>query len=145
MAAASISQSPDNCITRTIVGGQSQATTVPLQEHHYIENYFIAGLWAMLVGDNQINDKLAAVAVFVIDRLGLHYFKDKTAVSIVGVLLAAHGKPMTYRDAHDHLGTFEMFIKDHRQKRLSARGVLTYPQSVVEFMRVCPGRYSPDD
>ena len=145
MAAASISQSSDNCIPRTIVGEQSQATTVSLQEHHYIENYFTAGLWGMLGGEAQINDKLVAVAVFVIDRLGLHYFAEKTAVSIVGVVLAAHGKPMTYHEAHDHLRTFKKCIKERRNLGSSASVVLTYPQSVFEFVRLCPGRYSPSD
>ena len=77
---------------------------------------------AVLTSDIQINDKLVSVAGFVIDRLGLHYFAEMTSASIVGVVLAAHGKTMTYRDAHDHLGTFGVFIKDHQQKRLVRQG-----------------------
>ena len=145
MAAASISQSSDNCIPRTIVGEQSQATTVPLQEYHDIENYFTAGLSAVLTSDIQINDKLVSVAVFVIDRLGLHYFAEMTSASIVGVVLAAHGKPMAYHEAHDHLRTFKKCIKERRNLGSSASVVLTYPQSVFEFVRLCPGRHSPSD
>ena len=88
------------------------AMTEPLQEHLYIENYLTAGLWAMIEGDNQINDKLAAVAVFVIDRLGLHKFSEKAAASIVGVILAAHGKPMSFHDAHDHPRTLKSASKN---------------------------------
>ena len=99
----------------------------------------------MIQGDNQLKDKLAAVAVFVIDRLGLHKPSEKTAVSIVGVVLAAHGKPMSFHAAHDHLRTFKRLIRERRMLGSSASSVLTYPQSAFAFVSRNPGRYSQDD
>ena len=104
-----------------------------IQEHHYIENYLTAGLWAMIQGDNRLKDKLAAVVAFVIDCLGLHKPSEKTAVSIVGVVLAAHGKPMSFHAAHDHLRTFKRLTRERRMLGSSASSVLTYPQSFSYF------------
>ena len=121
------------------------AMTEPVQEHHYIENYLTAGLWAMIQGDNQLKDKLAAVADFAIDRLGLHRPSEKTTISMAGVVLAAHGKPMSFHAAHDHLQAFKHLIRERRMLGSSASSVLTYPQSAFVFVSQNPGRYSQDD
>ena len=64
---------------------------------------------------------------------------------MVGVVLAAHGKPMSFHAAHDHLRTFKQCIRERRMLGSSASSVLTYPQSAFAFVSRNPGRYSQDD
>ena len=73
------------------------------QDHHHIEDYLTDTVWALIRSDCPMRQKLAAMAKFVVDTLGRHYAREQTHASIVGVIVAAHAKPVSYQRAHDYL------------------------------------------
>ena len=62
-----------------------------------------------------MHEKLLAIAKFVVGNLGLHYPRELTSASIVGVAIAAHGKPVTYQQAHKYHEMFKDNVKDERK------------------------------
>ena len=92
-----------------------------------------------------MHQKLASIATFVVDELGLHYAGELTHASIVGVIVAAHAKPVSYQRAHDYLNEFNVYAKGQVKKRLSCPGMRRYPAAVADFMEVEPDRYSPGE
>ena len=58
--------------------------------------------------------KLKLVADFLVNTIGLHYPRELTSASIIGVVFAAHVKPLTYHQAHDYLEDFKGYFKDER-------------------------------
>ena len=102
-------------------------------------------MWALIMSDCPMRQKLAAMAKFVVDTLGLHYAREQTHASIVGVIVAAHAKPVTYKVAHDYLNEFKVYAGEQRKKRLSRQGLAWYPPSIADFMAFEPDRYSPGE
>ena len=70
-----------------------QATIIESQEHLHIENYFTLSVWSMLRSSASMMSKLASVASFVVDTLGLHYPNESSIASIIGVVFAAQANP----------------------------------------------------
>ena len=62
-----------------------------------------------------MHEKLLAVAKFVVDTLGLHYPRELTSASIVGVVIAAHGKAITYQQGRKYHELFKEAVNDHRK------------------------------
>ena len=65
-----------------------------------------------------MSQKLASMAEFVVDKLGLHYAGELTRASIVGVIVAAHAKPVSYQRAHDYLDEFKVYARGQVKTRL---------------------------
>ena len=124
--------------------GQRGKQVCDPQEHNHIEEYFTEPLWTLLRSDIQLCTKLTTVAEFIVDTLGLHYPKELTCASIVGVILAAHGKSMAYQKANENLWSFKGMVSDCRARRLSTRTLAKFPSSVAEFMTAHPSRYSTE-
>ena len=96
----------DERLRKTITRSAGTATRVAgkrydYQDHHHIENYLTDTMWALIRSDAPMHQKLASIAKFVVDGLGLHYAGELTHASIVGVIVAAHAKPVSYQRAHD--------------------------------------------
>ena len=87
------------------------------QDHYYIENYFTETIWEMLKSDRQIREKLLEVSEFVVNTVGLHYPRELTVASILGVVFAAHGKHLSYQQARDHLLDFKEILRAERKSR----------------------------
>ena len=138
---AAISQMSNTLLTQA----NETPTHVPrLQEHMHIEEYFTDTMWGFLRSSKPISSKLIKVAEFVVDILGLHFPDEMTYASIAGVIIAAHGKPLSFATADDILKEFKQHVKEQRKKRRSTRTFLQFPASVSEFMRVQLGRCSID-
>ena len=96
----------DDGLRKTITRSAGTATRIAgkryyYQDHHHIENYLTDTLWALIRSDCPMHQKLASMAEFVVDTLGLHYAGELTHASIVGVIVAAHAKPVSHQRAHD--------------------------------------------
>ena len=114
MIGAGNAKRPHTTITRsagtaTRITGKRPAASCDYQDHHHIENYLTENLWALIGSDCTIHQKLASTAEFVVDKLGLHYAEELTYASIVGVIVAAHAKPVNYQIAHDYLNEFKVY------------------------------------
>ena len=51
-------------------------------------------MWMLQTADRPLREKLAAVAGFIVNTLGLHYPRELTIASIISVVFAAHGKQL---------------------------------------------------
>ena len=129
----------------TRITGKRPAASCDYQDHNHIENYLTEALWALIMSDCPMHQKLASMAEFVVDKLGLHYAGEQTFASIVGVVLAAHAKPVSHQRAHDYLNEFNVYAKGQVKKRLSCPGTRRYPAAVADFMEAEPDRYSPSE
>ena len=58
--------------TTTRIKDKQPAASCDSQDHHHIENYLTEPFWALIRSDCPMHQKLAAMAKFVVDRLGLH-------------------------------------------------------------------------
>ena len=143
--ASAIHRSSCTAAQRFRLGTKQQATTNELQDHLHIENYFTASMWSMIRSSAEMMKKLKTVARFAVGTLGLHYPNDSSIASIIGVVFAAHGQPMSNEKARGYRAEFAGYIKDCRSKRLSVPGLARYPQSITEFLRAEPDRYAPGE
>ena len=123
--------------------GKRKQSQPDVQEHSYIQNYLTDSMWTMLKSDQQFETKMSAMAEFLVDTVGVHYPRELSYTSIVGVIIAAHGKGMSFGTANKHLWAFKGMVKARRELHLSQPAVTRYPESVDEFVSVNPGRYSP--
>ena len=73
------------------------------QEHMFFENYMTEALWAVIRSDcTLMTDKIRMLAEFAVDDIGLHYPTETTVASIIGILFAAHGRQLSFREANDY-------------------------------------------
>ena len=57
------------------------------QEHNHIEEYLTEAMWTMLKSDQQFETKMSAMAEFIVDTVGVHYPRELSYTSIVGVII----------------------------------------------------------
>ena len=96
--ALSRSAAPQNRRVRT------KRTAMPdIQQHLYIEDYLPGSLWTFLRESTTIANKMVSMAEFCCHTLGLHFPNERTCVSIVGLILAAHAQKSDVSKAHDYL------------------------------------------
>ena len=123
-------------------GTNTRAIVDDCQYHLHIENYMTEAMWTMLASPLSFDTKLASMAEFIVDIVGVHFPKEVTYTSILGVIIAANGERMSFRAAHRHLQAFKELVVDRRKKKLSHPGLARYTHSVGDFIAVCPGRYA---
>ena len=98
-------------------GTKTRAIVDDCQDHLHIENYMTKAMWTMLASTLSFDTKLASMAEFIVDNLGVHFPKEVTYTSILGVIIAANGERMSFRAAHKHLQAFKELVIDRRRKR----------------------------
>ena len=83
---------------------RTKTTAMPvIQQHLYIEDYLPYSLWTFLRESTTIASKMTYMAEFCCHTLGLQFPSERTYVSIVGLILAAHAQKMDFSKAHDYL------------------------------------------
>ena len=73
------------------------------QELNNFEDYLTEAMWTLLRSEHTITTKLISAAESIVDTLGLHYPTDMTMAWIVGTIVAAHGKQVSFKIARDLL------------------------------------------
>ena len=103
MLGASNAEKIRSSISRLSDTGMRQATSKRAacmresQELNNFEDYLTEAMWTLLRSEHTITTKLISAAEFIVDTLGLHYPTDMTMASIVGTIVAAHGKQMSFQ------------------------------------------------
>ena len=130
----------------TLVGESSSVATPTKsqkQTHEHLQNYLPATMWAIIASNDSIRNTCLHLAKFFIDVLGLRNADENTRRDAMALVLTARKLDIDGPVAHGHVRVFGDTLDSLRASTPGTAKLVTYPQSVEDFVRMFPAAYSP--
>ena len=130
----------------TLVGESSSVATPTKsqkQTHEHLQNYLPATMWAIIASNDSIRNTCLHLAKFFIDVLGLRHADENTRRDAIALVLTARKLDIDGPVAHGHVREFGDTLDSLKASTPGTAKLVTYPQSVEDFVRMFPAAYSP--
>ena len=130
----------------TLVGESSSVatpTSSQRQTHRHLQNYLPATIWAIISSNDSIRNTCFHLAKFFIDVLGLRNADENTRRDAMALVFTARKLDLDGPVAHGHVREFGDTLDSLKATTPGTAKLVTYPQSVEDFVRMFPAAYSP--
>ena len=109
-----------------------------MQSNKYLHKYLNSNMWATLLSDDAVKNKMQQLAVYMLKHLGIRLPDEFTKKLATVIVLVASGLDPTPQEAYDHVQEFGRIFDQKRSSMQHVQTLDAFPEDPSQFCAIYP-------